>query len=416
MTVESFPSGVGFDCGKSRAILIGTSRFPRDMENLPNLPAVTANVIDFERHLRDPAVVGLPPERIQRLLDEEDISLVAEKVAEASQDAEDLFLFYYTGHGLISRTGDLLLTMRNSTHAYADANCLRWSTVKEYILASPAKTKLVILDCCFSGRAFELMGPEHEVLRQDLEVRGTVVLTSSPRNEPSLAPQADRRTVFTDALLSSIEQGIDNGRLTVSIEEIFTDAKQKLRTLGAPEPQRLASAEANDIAFVLNRRSEFSQENSSFEQLVKHVEARMNRFLDTRLGLESAILQEDFVDEGRGLSPKMIAVMPPFMLFIILEVWWLLYLGRPAHSYSSTLSQSEMYPNFIGFISTTGVLILVSGLATALAIVALRSPSRSTLLSTLLLSRKSARMVARCGILNVLIVTFTALVAPFTYF
>lgn len=97
MTIELSRSGLGFDFDNSRALLIGASRFPRDMENLPNLPAVTANVIDFERHLRDPSVVGLSPERVQRMLDEEDISLVAERVAEVSRDAEDLFFAVLRG-------------------------------------------------------------------------------------------------------------------------------------------------------------------------------------------------------------------------------------------------------------------------------------------------------------------------------
>jgi hypothetical protein len=44
MTVESSHSGLGFNLDKSRAILIGTSRFPRDTESLPDLPAVTLNV------------------------------------------------------------------------------------------------------------------------------------------------------------------------------------------------------------------------------------------------------------------------------------------------------------------------------------------------------------------------------------
>lgn len=260
------------------------------------------------------------------------------------------------------------------------------------------------------------MGPEQEVLRQGLEVRGTVVLTSSPRNEPSLAPLADRRTAFTDALLSSIEQGVDNGRLTVSIDEIFTNAKQKLRTLGAPEPQRLASADANDIAFALNRRSGFSEEASSFEHLVKQVEARVNRFLDTRLGLESEILQEELADKGNKLSPRTRLVAMPFFIFLpIFEVSWLFYLGQSKNSYDgSTSSLFDNYPNLVGFSVTTGVLLLVSILATALAIVALRSPHRTTLLSTFFLNKRSAQMVARWGIVNVLIVTVAALVAPFS--
>src|SRR2546423_217271 len=131
MTVELPRSGLGFNFEKSRAILIGTSRYPRDVENLPNLPAVTANVIDFERLLRDPGVVGLPPDRVQRILDEEEPSFVIEQVAQVSQDTEDLLLFYYTGHGLISKAGDLLLTTRISTHNLADANCIHWKTVKK---------------------------------------------------------------------------------------------------------------------------------------------------------------------------------------------------------------------------------------------------------------------------------------------
>lgn len=413
MTVESSHSGLGFNLDKSRAILIGTSRFPRDTESLPDLPAVTANVIDLERHLRDPSVVGLSPDRVQRLLDEEDIATVAEGIAQASQDAEDLFVLYYAGHGLISRNGDLLLTIRSSTHGYADANCLHWNTIKEYILKSPARTKLVVLDCCFSGRAFELMGSEQEVLRQKLAVGGTVVLCSSPRNEPSRALRADRRTAFTDALLSSIEQGVDNGRLTVSIDEIFTEAKQKLRALGAPEPQRLASAEADDIAFALNRRSELSQDVSSFEQLVKQVEARVNRFLDARLGLDSALLQEEVVDKDVRLSTIQLIMAPFFILFAFAEVAWLFYLGRSEPDSDSLGESISTYPNFVGFVTTVGTLILVSGFVAALAILALRSPHRSTLLDTLLLSRRSARVIARCGIVNVLVVTLAALVAPF---
>jgi hypothetical protein len=409
---------LGYDAKKSCAMLIGTSRFMRDSDNLPNIPAVTANIIDLERLLRDPGVAGLPPEAVVRLLDEEDISAVAERIAAASRDTEDLFLLYYAGHGLISKTGDLLLTFTRSTQALADANCLHWSTIKSYILESPAKTKLVILDCCFSGRAFELMGAEVEALRQDLEVRGTVVLASSPRNEPSLAPLTERRTAFSDALLSTIEQGIDNQAVTVSVDEIFTLAKQKLRAAGAPEPQRLASADAEDVAIVRNRRSEFSKENSTFELLVGQIEARVNHFLDKRLGIESEVLNEERSIQDRPISYfGQLALTVFYASFVIGEVVWLFYLGSPRGGYDSVATAGSRFaaehPNFTGFLWTALALLILSGAVIALATVALRSPNRSMVLSTFFPSRSWARTAARVGTLNLLIVTFTALVVPF---
>jgi hypothetical protein len=416
MNPEGGVSSLGFDVDKSRAVLVGTSRYFKDPDNLPNLPAVVANIIDFERLIRDPGTMGLGADRVERILDEEDIAHVAERVAELSSSAEDLFLFYYSGHGLISESGDLLLTFTKSSHAYAEANCLHWATLKKYLLSSNATTKLVILDCCFSGRASELMGVEGEVLKRDLDVHGTIVLASSPKNEPSLASSADmRRTAFTDALLVAIEQGVDNSSMTVSIDEVFNTTRQKLRSVAAPEPQMVGSAGAHGVSLVLNRRSEISKENASFEEVVKQVEARVSLFLDNRLGLESKILTEEYdeeVERKAGRSNRsmfnLALLLAACCWFPIGEVAWLAHLGMPPH-YSSSSSPISLG----GFILTVAVLLVVSGMVVALAVVTLRSPQRRVLLGTFFPSRWSARLVARLGMGNVVIVTFTALIVPF---
>src|SRR4051794_3467107 len=92
---EDWLTALEYSPENSVAILVGSSRFPRDPENLPDLPAVVANIIDFERLLRDASVAGLPASRVHRLLDEKDPVLVSERVAEWSDEAKDLLLFYY---------------------------------------------------------------------------------------------------------------------------------------------------------------------------------------------------------------------------------------------------------------------------------------------------------------------------------
>jgi hypothetical protein len=400
---------------KSVAILLGSSRFPRDRESLPDLPAVVANVIDFERLLRDPSIAGFPSGRVHRLLDEDNASLVWERVAELSEEAEDLLIFYYAGHGLIDSDGDLLLTLPTSTFARAEANCLRWRDVKSYVLKSSARRKLVILDCCFSGRATNILGVTEEAVRRSLEAKGTVVLASSPRNEPSRVDPEARRTVFTDALLSTIEQGIDTGRNVVSIDELFANAKQVCRSIDAPAPERVATADANDIALVLNRRSQISQEASSFEHVVRQIESRVGAFLESRLQLEG---QRELLDGGEATPPTTAQWTVYASLFAVLlvavlgEGVWLLNLGDGStRTDYDTGEEAVSYPNLSLFLITAGLLMALSVGVAMFASAALRSPGAAALAKAFALKRRGARLLFVGGVVNTVLVLLLSLIA-----
>jgi hypothetical protein len=394
------------------AILLGSSRFPRDRENLPDLPAVVANVVDFERLLRDPSVAGLPPGRVHRLLDEDNPSLIKERLADWSEEAKDILIFYYAGHGLIDSDGDLLLTLPSSTFGRAEANSLRWKDVKSYVLKSPARRKLVILDCCFSGRATNILGVTDEVVRRSLEAKGTVVLASSPRNEPSRVDPEARRTVFTDALLSTIEQGVDNGRDVVSVDELFANAKQVCRSIEAPLPERLATADANDIALVLNRQSQISQEASSFEHVVRQIESRVGSFLESRLQLEG---RRELLDDPPPGPPTLARTLLSVFLLSTLpfvaigEAAWLLNLGDGEPDFNS--GGTVDYPNLTLFLITASMLILLSAAVAMFASAALRSPGAAALGKAFALSRRSARQLFVAGVANAIFVLLISLIA-----
>ena len=88
------------------------------------------------------------------LQDEGDIRLIGRYLRSAASEAEDLLLVYFVGHGLVSgRRHELYLGLPDSEWAEPEWNSLEYDKLRSSVLDSPAATKIIILDCCFSGRA-----------------------------------------------------------------------------------------------------------------------------------------------------------------------------------------------------------------------------------------------------------------------
>lgn len=237
---------------KSQALLIGASRFPRDEALLP-LPAVRNNLTDLSDVLSDQSIVGIPPQRITVIQDEASASTIAETIDAVGRDAEDTLILYYAGHGMVSSTGELLLATAGSTQARASYNSLALGTVKHAILSSPAAKKIIIMDCCFSGRAVQLMTETESLLRAELDVRGTYAIASAPANKPAMAPEGERNTAFTRELLRAVKNGVDNGQEALELDEIYGDVRGALLRDGLPEPQRMNAVNVRPFYFCRNR-------------------------------------------------------------------------------------------------------------------------------------------------------------------
>ena len=111
----------------TRVVLVGASGFLRDPTNLPELPAVAANVEDLKLVLTDPQVVGIPSENIVVLLNELTPYHVVLRVADEARKAVDTFIFYYSGHGIVGGgTRDLYLTTENTTYENAEFGTAIW--------------------------------------------------------------------------------------------------------------------------------------------------------------------------------------------------------------------------------------------------------------------------------------------------
>lgn len=228
---------------RSRVVLVGASRFTD--EELPDLPAVRNNLDGLAACLRD---IG----RCTVVADPDSPVELVDPIHDAAAEAEDTLVVYYAGHGLIHpRTLGLLLAVVGSrpgrTHTAVPYDVLR-----ECMLDSPAPRKVVILDCCYSGRAIGGMADPTTALADEATVEGTYLLASAPPNKQALSPPGERYTAFTGALLTLLTEGVPNGPPLLHLDLLYRHVRDALRRAARPEPQLRTGNTAGELALVRN--------------------------------------------------------------------------------------------------------------------------------------------------------------------
>jgi hypothetical protein len=241
------------DLLRSRAVLLGVSFFPRDPERLPALPAVRSNLRDLARLLADPNVIGLDSRHIV-VVDDRPSTEMLSRLAEVAADAEDTIVVYYAGHGLIGGT-QLYLTGTDSSERTIEFDGMPFDRLRKALNGSPARKKILILDCCYSGRAAELMGTTKAMLQANIDdIEGAYVLASSGATQASVAPEGARHTAFTGELVRILEDGIGSAGPTLRLPEIYRELFVTLRRdPKLPEPQQSASRTVGEMGFARNR-------------------------------------------------------------------------------------------------------------------------------------------------------------------
>lgn len=235
---------------KSRIVLIGAA-YHRD-EELPAVPQVAANVADLASIFTDPRIGGYPIEHCIVSPERASVEDVGDLLHDAAEQAEDLLLFYYSGHGVIGRGGELYLSLYNTRFHLPEYSALRFETVRGTFLDSAATSKIVIIDSCYSGRAIgSTLAGGYPALQQ-LEITGTYTLTSAPPNSVALVRAGERHTAFTGRLLALLREGIPHAGNLLSMGEIYQGLYARLRADGLPPPQQRGTATADLLGLVRN--------------------------------------------------------------------------------------------------------------------------------------------------------------------
>lgn len=253
------------DGAKSRALLIGTAAY----ESLSGVPASRNNL----RALKDALQrhTGLPPEHCRTLLDAPDLAAVGREVEAATSEAADLLLVYYSGHGLIDSDGLLHLALPQTSQKLLPWNGIPFKLLHHAIQVARAKTKVLILDCCFSGRATQLLGDDENNIMGQIVVNGTFTLTSSPAHLPAYAFEGSDHTAFTGALLQLLEDGSPGAGAMLTLNDIYIGLLHHAQEHGLPQPQKCGTHTADMLPLATNRQFAIDVERAVADELFPEV-------------------------------------------------------------------------------------------------------------------------------------------------
>ncbi|GGM66654.1 hypothetical protein GCM10011608_59960 [Micromonospora sonchi] len=248
------------DPSGSRAVLIGVS----DYRHLDPLPAVDNNLSSLLTLLKDPELWGLADEHCTVLSNPYVVDDVLEAVHLAATEASEALVVYFAGHGLLDDRSDLYLALRDSDDRRLH-RAVRYDDVRREMVSTArrCRAKIMILDCCYSGRAMlGGMGAPVDVADQ-ARIDGTYLMTASAETKIALAPPGERYTAFSGALIDTLTEGLADGPGVLGMETLYWHIRSELEAKRYPVPQQRARNDGKDIAIARNRWGRSVRKESS---------------------------------------------------------------------------------------------------------------------------------------------------------
>ncbi|MCB0534876.1 MAG: caspase family protein [Lewinellaceae bacterium] len=214
---------------KIYAVVVGVGRYT----SMPSLKFTDDDAYRFYSFLKSPEGGALPDEQIAVLVDE---SATRENVLRTMRqyflkaDANDVVLFYFSGHGL---EGCFLPVDFDGYN-----NKLRHEEIKQILMQSKAKHKLCIADACHSGTlnyGLAAKGTAPVSLAKYYQAfedssGGVALLMSSKGEELSLEDHGLRQGVFTYYMLRGLKGAANtDGDNIITIRELFNYVYARVR-------------------------------------------------------------------------------------------------------------------------------------------------------------------------------------------
>ena len=123
-----------------------------------------------------------------------------------------MLLVYFAGHGLIDPAdGALILALPECEPHVPHEAGIPYEWIRRSVMSSAARRRVVILDCCYAGRAApEMAAPATAAgaVADRSEIEGSALLVSASRNSPAGAPPGEAYTSFTGVLLEVLRNGL----------------------------------------------------------------------------------------------------------------------------------------------------------------------------------------------------------------
>jgi WD40 repeat protein len=219
---------------------------------LTPVPAAGPSVMDLGRRLVECA--GLDPDHLTMAVDAASPEDLAAVLSETAERAQDVLLFWYVGHGLVSPANELHLATRATidlTQGVPGFQALPYSTVKDIIKQCPAERVVIVLDCCFSARAEAWVPANGDNPFDSVRQQGVYVLASAGRDEEAWAPPG-RHTAFTGELIRLLTEGDPTAPYQLTLDNLYRCLTRTMPKLGLPRPHRYVADEGDLLPLATN--------------------------------------------------------------------------------------------------------------------------------------------------------------------
>lgn len=239
---EASPPGTSASPPRLRAMIVGF----RDYQHYPPLLSARADVKSLEQLLR--SAPGESPWDLSPFgQGTKDDLANATRSFFSTGATHDTLLFYFSGHGeVVDR--DLYLVVRTTEPDDIMITAFPIKALVNYVKSSPARQKVIILDCCYSGEAAE--GTDWGT--------GSAVLMTSPQVVPTGTGMSD----LTRAITAAWQGGaVTTGDLLDGLENVDVRRNREFdrsiplpRAAGAEPPSAADSPPSARLSF--NERGE----------------------------------------------------------------------------------------------------------------------------------------------------------------
>jgi hypothetical protein len=145
---------------------------------------------------------------------------------------EDVFMFYYAGHGTLDEENneEYYLVPTDVTKLYGDPVQLRArgisaSDIKSFLTQIKSQKQIILMDACHSGgavKSFSTRGvaTDEKAMVQLARSSGVVMIASSGTKQLATEFEALKHGVFTYALLEALDGKADNGDRKITVNEL----------------------------------------------------------------------------------------------------------------------------------------------------------------------------------------------------
>ncbi|SCD80509.1 caspase, EACC1-associated type [Streptomyces sp. PpalLS-921] len=235
----------------TRVLLIGTGTHSAE-SGLPPVPAVMGTLADLGQALVERC--GLAEENLRVIRDPANPTELGIAIAQEAERANDVLWVYYVGHGLVNPAGELYLATvaTDSRPGWVAYTALAYTALRGSLLQTAARSIVVVLDCCFSGRAVGVLGSAEEQEVDLARVHGGYVLAAAARDELALATPGAPHTAFTGELIRLLSEGDPEGPQQLTLRQANRYLDRTLPARGFPRPRHRASEWIDDLALCPN--------------------------------------------------------------------------------------------------------------------------------------------------------------------